>query len=147
MKAFISLHNDFVINELCRRKNFYGRALILLPHCLQLASCPHKITFDLNNCKRCGACVITEFMALSEEIDIDIFVATGGTAARKVIRQTRPEFVIAVACERDLLSGIEETLSIPVIGIINERPNGDCYNTTVDISQIRGILLKIPSVS
>ena len=32
------------------------RLLVITPHCLQLATCPHKITRDPHNCKRCGRC-------------------------------------------------------------------------------------------
>ena len=38
------------------------KLLVLVPHCLQLANCPHKITRDPNNCKRCGGCNIGDLM-------------------------------------------------------------------------------------
>ena len=46
----------------------------------------------------------------------------------------KPLAVIGIACERDLVSGIEEiTSKIPVIGIENKRPEGPCKNTLVDV--------------
>ncbi len=63
-------------------------------------------------------------------------VATGGTLARKVIVEKRPKLVLAVACERDLTSGIKDCYPLPVIGILNERPFGPCFNTVVDVSKI-----------
>jgi hypothetical protein len=41
-----------------------------------------------------------------------------------------------VACERDLTSGIQDAYTLPVIGILNERPFGPCFNTSVDISKV-----------
>ena len=41
-----------------------------------------------------------------------------------------------VACERDLTSGIQDVFPMPVIGVLNQRPNGPCFNTSVDIDAI-----------
>ncbi|WP_199873017.1 DUF116 domain-containing protein [Inediibacterium massiliense] len=110
--------------------------LILLPHCIQKSICPHKITTNIENCKRCGLCNIDELLKLKEKYKVQIFVATGGTLARKIIKELKPKLIIAVACERDLSSGIKDVQSIPVIGILNERPEGPCVNTCVNVEKI-----------
>jgi hypothetical protein len=68
-------------------------------------------------------------------------VATGGTLARRIIVDNRPEAIVAVACELDLTSGIQDSYPIPVIGILNERPNGPCINTKVDIHKVRNAIV------
>ncbi|MBU8922764.1 MAG: DUF116 domain-containing protein [Bacteroidales bacterium] len=66
--------------------------------------------------------------------DVIIHTASGGSAARKVIRDLVPRAIVAVACERDLVSGIQDIAPrIPVIGIPNNRPSGPCKDTTMDI--------------
>ncbi|TCO78980.1 DUF116 domain-containing protein [Marinisporobacter balticus] len=110
--------------------------LVLLPHCLQKSSCPHKITNHIDNCKRCGLCDIDKLIELKEKYNIKLFVATGGTLARKIIKETKPKAIIAVACERDLSSGILDVKNIPVIGILNERPEGPCVNTRVNLKKV-----------
>ena len=45
-----------------------NKLLVITPHCLQLASCPHKITRDPNYCTRCGVCNIGVLMILSDEL-------------------------------------------------------------------------------
>ena len=119
------------------------RLLVLVPHCLQLASCPHKITRDPNNCKRCGGCNIGDLMKLSEELGFVFFVATGGTLARQVVIKNRPQAVLAIACERDLMSGIQDVYPLPSVGVLNIRPNGPCYNTRVDIDEVKKTLAQI----
>jgi hypothetical protein len=57
-----------------------------------------------------------------------------------VIVEKRPKLVIAVACERDLTSGIKDCYPLPVIGILNDRPNGPCFNTNVDLVKIEQAL-------
>ena len=84
------------------------KLLVVTPHCLQLATCPHKITRDPHNCKRCGGCDIGALVTLADELGFTFFVATGGTLARQVVYNTRPKAVLAIACERDLMSGIQD---------------------------------------
>lgn len=116
------------------------RLLILLPHCLQFDECPHKITRDVRNCRSCGRCQIGDLIALADANRCMIMVATGGTLARKMIRELRPKAVIAVACERDLTTGIQDIFPLPVIGVLNERPFGPCCNTRVDIDKVQTVL-------
>ena len=119
------------------------RLLVLSPHCLQLSSCPHKITRDPNNCKRCGGCNVGDLMKLADEMGFTFFVATGGTLARQVVKKSRPQAVLAIACERDLMSGIQDVYPLPAVGVLNIRPNGPCYNTRVDMDEVRRVLAQI----
>ncbi len=120
-----------------------NKLLVVVPHCLQLASCPHKITRDPNNCKRCGGCNIGDLMKLSEEYGFVFFVATGGTLARQIVKKNRPQAVLAIACERDLMSGIQDVYPLPAVGVLNIRPNGPCFNTRVDIEEFKKVLRQI----
>ena len=98
------------------------------------------MTGDIHKCVQCGRCSIKGLVEVGYKYTIDISVATGGTLARKVIVEKRPKLVIAVACERDLTSGIKDCYPLPVIGILNERPFGPCFNTVVDVSKIDAAL-------
>lgn len=120
-----------------------NKLLMITPHCLQLASCPHKITRDPSNCKRCGRCNISDLVKLSEELGFIFFVATGGTLARQIVKKNRPQAVLAIACERDLMSGIQDVYPLPAVGVLNLRPNGPCYNTKVDIEEVKKTLQQI----
>ena len=50
--------------------------------------------------------------------------------------------IIAVACERDLISGMMDISQIPVIGILNQRPYGPCRDTYVDVNKIEYYIQK-----
>lgn len=120
-----------------------NRLLVLAPHCLQLASCPHKITYDPDNCRRCGGCNIGDLVKLSEEKGFHFLVATGGTVARQFVKKNRPKVILAIACERDLMSGMQDVFPMPGIGILNDRPNGPCFNTRVDMDAVREAVERI----
>ena len=53
----------------------------------------------------------------------------------------RPKGIIAVACERDLTSGIVDVGEMDVIGILIDRPNGPCIDTKVDIKKLEEAIL------
>jgi hypothetical protein len=140
-QSFIAMNNSLVQSQRLLVKA--DRILILLPHCLQLFDCEIKVTGDINKCIRCGRCDIKGLAELAQKYQIDISVATGGTLARKVIIEKRPKLVVAVACERDLTSGIKDCYPLPVIGVLNDRPFGPCFNTRVDVEKIDRALLTV----
>lgn len=140
-QSFIAMNNSLVMSQ--KLKVRPDRILILLPHCLQLFDCEIKVTGDINKCIRCGRCDIKGLAELAAKHNIDISVATGGTLARKVIVEKRPKLVVAVACERDLTSGIKDCYPLPVIGVLNDRPFGPCFNTKVDVEKIDEALISV----
>jgi len=112
------------------------RLLLLMPHCLQFSDCDIKVTSDASKCKACGKCKIKDLVELAQKYNVYLSVATGGTLARRRVAEAKPDAIIAVACERDLTSGIQDAYPLPVIGILNDRPFGPCFNTSVDITKV-----------
>lgn len=132
--SFIAVNNQLVRTKVLKIKP--AQLLVLAPHCLQKSSCPHKITTDINNCKRCGACPVDKLLDIRDRLGVNIGIATGGTLARKYVKEYRPKAIVAVACERDLASGIQDSTPLPVLGVLNERPFGPCFNTQIDIEKL-----------
>lgn len=132
-----------VNNNLVKSKNYKvnpEEVLLLAPHCLQRWDCPHKITANVSNCRRCGRCDIDKLIGVAEAKGVRLAIATGGTLARKIVMEFRPKAIVAIACERDLSEGILDTNPIPVLGILNIRPEGPCINTRVDIKKVEEAL-------
>ncbi len=132
-----------VNNQLFRQKDKRVRPkelLILAPICLQNADCPRKVTNDIHQCRRCGRCPVGGLLELADKYGVNLAVATGGTKARQLIRDLRPQVVIAIACERDLVSGLQDARQITVGAITNERPQGPCLNTQVDLDRVEKAL-------
>ena len=100
-----------------------GRTIILLPRCLNP---------ELKK----------QVQELGEHSGVGVFIATGGGQARKIIREQRPSSVIGVACERDLMSGIHDVApKMPTIGVTNQRPEGPCKNTIVDLEKLKNAIM------
>lgn len=139
--SFVSLHNQLVYRLPVRIRP--EKVLVLAPVCLQLADCNRKVTANVDNCARCGRCKVSDLLRLRDKYGVHLAVATGGTMARKLLRDLRPEGVVAVACERDLVSGLQDARPLVVLGITNQRPHGPCFNTTVDFHAVERALLHL----
>jgi len=137
-RSFIEINN-----ELVRSSSFKAppkRILVLMPHCVQRDDCPHRITINVDNCRQCGRCDFSDLIEIADRLGVEMTVATGGTLARRIIIETRPELIVGVACERDLSSGIVDTYPIPVIGVLIDRPEGPCMNTRVSVESVKKAL-------
>ncbi|HZK26562.1 MAG TPA: DUF116 domain-containing protein [Thermoclostridium sp.] len=137
-RVYIKASNEYVLS--LNIKVVPEELLVILPHCLQSSKCSYRIRNNLKECHQCGLCNISDIKALVEKYAVKVGLATGGTAARKTIKDLKPEFVIAVACERDLTAGIMDVKGLPVYGILNQRPNGPCKDTLVDIEELETMI-------
>ena len=118
--AFLKLHNALV--HLARRQVTGDQLVVLLPRCLE-----KTIRMDAKQ--------------ITERYGCSLHIVPGGGEARRVIREKRPRAVIAVACERDLLSGVEEVgIVLPVLALPNRRPEGPCKCTEIDLDDLESAI-------
>jgi hypothetical protein len=118
--SFIKV-NNFITKSYADKLN-PDRLLVLLPRCLTKEARSHIIN-RLNGDA------------------FKILTAGGGEEARKAIRQYQPTLILALACERDLMSGIKDVAEkIPVLAVPNKRPEGPCKNTHVSLKELEEAL-------
>jgi uncharacterized protein len=107
-----------VYNALAERRHRTvgkGELLVLIPRCLS------KEALD-------------GVLAIAGRYDVPVFVATRGQLARRVIRERRPRAVVAVACERDMTTGLRDVAGkLPVLGLTMRLPNGPCRDAMLDL--------------
>lgn len=141
---FLEYNNKRVLNKF---KNSVPKNIaVLLPHCIQNYNCPFRITSDIENCKRCGKCKIQGIVEMKEKYNLDIKVATGGTLARLFIKEKKPEIIVAVACKRDLISGIYDTFPMSVYGVYNKIIDSPCINTDLNLEKIENVIKKLKKI-
>jgi len=101
-----------------KRKVSKGELLLLIPRCL-------------------AKDILEGVLRVAGRYEIPVFVATRGQLARRVIRERRPRAVVAVACERDMVSGLHDVAGkVPVLGLTLTLPSGPCRDTRVDLVQL-----------
>jgi hypothetical protein len=82
-----------------------------------------------------------QIKAMTAKYDLDFHICAGGQVARQLLAEKRPKGVIAVACERDLMAGIQDVKAqIPVIAIANKRPEGPCRNTHINLEEMENAI-------
>ncbi len=114
--SFITVSNS--ISRALKPRNRKENLLILLPRCLTKEQ-------------------LQKINALKDVYPLTVHTVSGGELARKKVKEVRPTAVIGVACERDLVSGIRDVgTSFSVIGITNQRPEGPCKNTHIDMDTL-----------
>ncbi len=97
------------------RKVGRGELLVLIPRCLS------KEALD-------------GILAVAGRYEVPVFVATRGQLARRAIRERRPRAVVAVACERDMVSGLHDVAAkVPVLGLTMRLPSGPCKDAAIDL--------------
>ena len=76
-------------------------------------------------------------LGIAGRYKIPVFVATRGQLARRVIKERRPRAVVAVACERDMVSGLHDVAGrVPVLGLTLTLPSGPCKDTRLDLVRL-----------
>lgn len=120
-QSFLGMHNRIV--RLYGRPQPIKNLLVLLPHCLE-----RGIREKLNQEIGSHPCIVR--------------VVGGGTQARTVVEKEKPRAILAVACERDLVSGVVELCGkIPMIlAVPNIQSHGPCNSTEIHMEEFRTAL-------
>ncbi|MGY4707078.1 DUF116 domain-containing protein [Candidatus Bipolaricaulota sp. J31] len=127
-----------------------GERVLLLPHCLRPSdSCPGKVTRDglqcLPDCPHRGTCAIGRLRDEAERLGYKgICVAPGGALAIRFVKETVPKGILAIACHKELLEGVQAVEEIPegekpVILTLPLLKDG-CVDTEVDVEEALRLL-------
>lgn len=139
-ESFLNFNNEIVLSAASDIS--HQNILVLLPQCLQKSDCKIRITSDINECEGCGECDMKAVNEMAAKYNVKAAVATGGSIARKLITDLNPDVIVAVACHRDLTDGVRDSWRYPVYAVLNERPKGPCFETTVSIRTIEFAIKK-----
>jgi hypothetical protein len=130
----IEFNNELILQRLGGKH--LKKALLLVPFCLQHRSCPHHVAWNIDNCANCGRCAIGPLREVARKHAMVMRVAIRSMFAPMFVREVKPQAVVAIACEHELLCGLLRIHPIACYGILNARPEGLCKNTRVDLKQV-----------
>jgi uncharacterized protein len=111
--------------------------LLLFSSCLQKSTCECNIRSSLDNCKRCGGCVVGPLLDLAEQYGLQAFVAAGGRLAAAKCSAPSVKAIVAVACCKELSEGLRAVFPKPTLLVQLSTPNGPCKDTEVDYDRVR----------
>src|ERR1019366_2755971 len=109
--AAVKVYNALALRR--AQKVDTGELLLLIPRCLSRAT-------------------LDGVLALAGRYGVPVFVVTRGR---------RPRAVVAVACERDMVSGLHDVAAkVPVLGLTMTLPAGPCKDAALDLASLEKYL-------
>ncbi|WLT33512.1 DUF116 domain-containing protein [Geothrix sp. PMB-07] len=112
------------------------RALILLPHCIQMARCKAGILDDLQACYDCGLCPVGDYMNAALLNRWEGRITNRSHKAYREAREYRPDLIVAVSCTDRLLKGLTKLPEIPSYVIPLALPHGMCVDTDFSVPHL-----------
>ena len=112
------------------------RALVLLPHCIQMARCKAEVLQDLGKCYECGLCPIGELLPLQLERGWDTRITNRSHKAYREARDFQPDLLVAVSCTDRLLKGLTKLPEVPSYVIPLELLHGMCVDTAFEVPHL-----------
>lgn len=126
-----------------------GERILLLPHCLRPSdACPAKYTKEglncLPDCPLRGSCPIGKLLEEARALGYKgACVAPGGALAIRFVKEKEPKAILAIACHKELIEGMEAVSGFP-----GRRPivlplpllRDGCVDTEVDVEEALRLL-------
>lgn len=112
------------------------RALILLPHCIQMSRCKAGILDDLQACYDCGLCPVGDYMNAALLNRWEGRITNRSHKAYREAREYRPDLVVAVSCTDRLLKGLTKMPEIPCYVIPLALPHAMCVDTDFSVPHL-----------
>ena len=132
--SFCAWHNHRTREAFKDRKA--RRALILLPHCIQLAQCKAGILEDLQACYDCGKCPVGDYMNAALTARWEGRITNRSHKAYREAREYRPDLIVAVSCPDRLLKGLIKLPETPSYVIPLALPHGMCVDTDFNVAHL-----------
>ncbi len=121
--------------------------ILLLPHCLRPSSgCPGQMTRMGLICPTACAlpCPIGQLRQEAERLGYKgTYVAPGGALALRLVRETKPQGILAIACLKELREGqhaVEQLEGKPLAVVTLPLSRDGCVDTEVDVQKALELL-------
>jgi hypothetical protein len=132
--SFCAWNNHRVVQVFLHGKA--RRALVLLPHCIQMARCKAEVLTDLSSCYECGLCPVGDFLPLQLNRGWETRISNRSHKAYREAREYRPDLIVAVSCTDRLFKGLVKLPEVPCYVIPLALPHRMCVDTTFDVPHL-----------
>jgi hypothetical protein len=119
LNSFLQIRNSFISSSRTISQARSGPPLLLAPRCMTKES-------------------MQALKLSAQENGAEFFIAATGAKARDKVAELKPCAIVAVACERDLISGIRDVAgnNLPIIALPITLPAGPCKGALADLDQL-----------
>lgn len=134
--------------NLMQRKRFLKtkKRALFLPHCTRkFMDNRCQATFDPNipsyNCKHCSKdCLVSKANRLAENKGYDVYVVPGGSCVPKIVKNSRYEGAIGIACGEEMKMSGDVLGSMDVAGQAIPLIKNGCANTAFSLDTLQKTL-------
>ncbi len=121
-------------NEANKKKFAETRNRILLaPHCMRALDCPASSTRSGIQCRSCGKCPYTEIKKTAEDLGIRLYILTGSSAVRYILKSEEFDGVILLACNYELNKVMRYLSPHNIVSYGVPLIKDGCFNTEADL--------------
>ncbi|UGV40932.1 DUF116 domain-containing protein [Methanococcoides orientis] len=124
----VSLKNSAHKSDFAKTK----KRLMFVPHCMRSLDCPAYATKYGIQCKSCGNCVMGELKEDAKEYGYDLYIVTGSSFVKNILRDHYADGVLVIACDYEINKGMRSLAGTSVVTYGVPMLNDGCYNTKVD---------------
>jgi len=131
-KWMVSLKNIAHRNKFAKTRT----RMIIAPHCMRFLDCPASSTKSGIQCVSCGKCVFTRLKEDAEKYGYKLYIVTGSSFVKHIIKDGKYEGALLIACDYELnkvMMGLKGknivTYGVPML-------NDGCFNTEVEYSEL-----------
>ncbi|AFV23147.1 hypothetical protein Mpsy_0938 [Methanolobus psychrophilus R15] len=117
-----------------------GKRMIIAPHCMRFLECPASSTRTGIECVSCGKCVFSRLKEDATKYGYRLYIVTGSSFVKHVIKEERYEGALLIACDYELnkvMMGLKGK-NIVTYGI--PMSNDGCFNTEVEYWRVLQVL-------
>ena len=112
------------------------KRILLAPHCMRSLDCPASSARDGIQCKSCGKCLFTKIKKTAEDLGIRLYILTGSSAVKYVVKREKFDGILLLACDYELNKVMRSRapLDVPVYGVPLTKDG--CYNTETNVKSL-----------
>ncbi|MCK5177231.1 MAG: DUF116 domain-containing protein, partial [Candidatus Aenigmarchaeota archaeon] len=116
------------------------KRILIAPHCLRSLQCPAYGTREGIQCKSCGKCPYTEIKKVADKLGMKVYILTGSSAVRYIVKTKKFESVILLACYYDLNKVMRYLDPHNIIFYGVPLTKDGCFNTKTNLKKLYSVM-------
>ena len=107
--------------------------ILLAPHCMRSVECPAHSTRKGIQCKSCGKCPFGEIKKRGEDLGIRLYILTGSSAVKYILKSEEFDGIILLACNYELNKVMRYLAPHGIVSYGVPLTKDGCYDTKANL--------------
>ncbi len=116
------------------------KRILLAPHCMRSLDCPAPSARNGIQCKSCGKCPYAEIRKVASGLGIKVFILTGSSAVKYIVKSEKFESILLLACNYELNKVMRSLAPHNIVSYGVPLTKDGCFNTEADLKALYGAM-------